>query len=225
MLRRALAVLLLATLALAPAACGDHDDSAEHGHSAGQTGGPPAADIVTLTPEPDSDGFAGVAVSEPQQAPDFAGLRNSQGEVVSISDLRGKAVLVTFVYTNCPDVCPLIMTNIRKAQEMLGPAAEDLAVVAVSVDPKGDTAEQVNDYLRRMRLRGKVDWLIGDRASLEKVWTAWGIATRIPRDDPDLVEHAAPIFGISASGRVTVIYDVQVKAEELLQDIPKLQQI
>jgi hypothetical protein len=74
-----------------------------------------------------------------------------------------------------------------------------------------------------MRLKGRVDWLVGSEAELHAVWDAWGIATRIPRDQPELVEHTAPIFGISASGMVEVIYGVQVKAAELSADIPKLQ--
>lgn len=232
MLRRALALVLLASLGLVSAACGGgHDEgSADHDSTAaahdGHTGtDSPAADIVTLAQDQDHDGFAGAAVTEPQQAPDFGDLRNSLGRPVPIAGLRGKAVLVTFVYTGCPDVCPLIVSNIRRAQEMLGDRADDLAVVAVSVDPTGDTPAQVNRYLKRMRVEGKIDWLVGTRPELTRVWDAWGIATRVPRDRPDLVEHAAPIFGISASGKVTVIYGVQVKAAELVQDVPKLQRL
>ena len=75
------------------------------------------------------------------QAPPLA-LRNYLGQPVNIDSYRGKAVLVTFLYTNCPDICPLITSNLRVAQNLMGPAkASKVQIIAVSVDPRGDTAE------------------------------------------------------------------------------------
>ena len=51
-------------------------------------------------------------------------------------------MLVTFLYTNCPDVCPLITSNLRVAQNLMGPAVSSKAqIIAVSVDPRGDTPQ------------------------------------------------------------------------------------
>ena len=65
-------------------------------------------------------------LSPVEPAPPLA-LRNYLGQPVNIDSYRGKAVLVTFLYTNCPDVCPLITSNLRVAQNLMGPAASSKA--------------------------------------------------------------------------------------------------
>src|SRR5271169_833336 len=84
--------------------------------------------------------FDAQAVLTPvSQAPPLA-LHNYLGQPVNIDSYRGKAVLVTFLYTNCPDVCPLITSNLRVAQNLMGTAVASKAqIIAVSVDPRGDT--------------------------------------------------------------------------------------
>src|SRR5919197_5128827 len=71
-------------------------------------------------------------------------LRDSRGKPIDIRDYRGKAVMVTFIYTHCPDTCPLIVGHLHTALAQLGPRAHDLQTIAVSVDPKGDTPKTVN---------------------------------------------------------------------------------
>ena len=85
-----------------------------------------------------ADGLAGFRVTPVEPAPGLS-LRDYRGKLVNLSAYRGKAVLVTFLYTHCPDVCPLITSNLRVAQAKLGAEASKLQIVAVSVDPHGDT--------------------------------------------------------------------------------------
>jgi protein SCO1/2 len=82
--------------------------------------------------------LAGTALTPIKNAPILA-LRNYLGDKVNLASYRGKAVLVTFLYTHCVDVCPVITANLRLALERLGPAARDVQIIAVSVDPRGDT--------------------------------------------------------------------------------------
>lgn len=67
-------------------------------------------------------------------APNFQ-LEDQEGRQVALSDLRGKVVVLTFLYTHCPDVCPLIAEHLKTASSQLGAAMNQVAFVAVSVDP------------------------------------------------------------------------------------------
>src|SRR5215216_1670453 len=87
--------------------------------------------------------YAGATANPSKPAPPLK-LNDSLGQPVNIDDYRGKAVLVTFIYDHCPDICPTIVSNLRAAQNELGPQAKDMQVIAVSVDPKGDTPKTVN---------------------------------------------------------------------------------
>src|SRR3979411_1503 len=64
--------------------------------------------------------FQSAGTLEPVQPAPPLSLRNYLGRRVNLDSYRGKAVLITFVYTHCPDVCPLIISNLRVAQNLLG---------------------------------------------------------------------------------------------------------
>jgi protein SCO1/2 len=167
--------------------------------------------------------FAGTAASPSKPAPPLS-LKDSQGHEVNLDQYRGKAVLLTFIYTHCPDVCPLIVGKFRAAQSKLGPGADDLQVIAVSVDPKGDTPRAVNAFLGERRMTGRMKYLLGSRRELEKVWSSWGIVSKASpkKNDPDFVEHSALIYGISASGNVTTLYPAQFQPAQIAHDVPIL---
>lgn len=167
--------------------------------------------------------FAGGAVKPPQPAPPLT-LDNSLGEPVNIADYRGKAVLVTFIYDHCPDICPLIVGNLHAAQNELGAEADEVEIIAVSVDPKGDTPKTVKAFLEDHQMTGRMQYLIGTRPELEKVWSQWDIVTKDSpkRFDPDAVEHSALVYGISASGEMTTIYPANFKPRQIVHDVPIL---
>lgn len=167
--------------------------------------------------------FAGGAVKPPQPAPPLQ-LDNSLGEPVNIADYRGKAVLVTFIYTDCPDVCPLIVGNLHAAQKELGAEADKLQIIAVSVDPKGDTPKAVNAFLADHQMTGRMQYLVGSRPELERVWSQWDIVAKDApeRLDPDAVEHSALVYGVSASGEMTTIYPANFKPKQIVHDVPIL---
>ncbi len=141
---------------------------------------------------------------------------------MDIRDFRGAPVLVTFVYANCPDVCPLIMANLAKARRDAGAAGRSTRVIAVSVDPEGDTPPVVRRFLQRRGVAGFVDYLIGSRPRLEATWRDWGVATDTPTDDPELIEHTSLIYGVSASGELVTAYPVGFDAAAVARDLPRL---
>jgi protein SCO1/2 len=137
-------------------------------------------------------------------------------------DLKGHPVLVTFVYSHCPDVCPLIMDNLRRVREDSGSLGKQMRVLAVSVDPKGDTPDHVRGFLADHRVQGFVDYLIGDRPTLEGVWSDWQISEQAPKDDPEAIEHSSLIYGVTASGELATAYPVGFEAEAIARDLPLL---
>lgn len=167
--------------------------------------------------------YSGLTVNPAKQEPPLA-LKNSLGQPVNIKNYQGKAVLVTFIYDHCPDVCPLIVSNMRAAQNELGPEAKNLQIIAVSVDPKGDTPKTVNAFLKERQMTGRMQYLVGSRPQLEHVWVDWNITSRNDpnRKIPDAVEHSALVYGISASGKITTVYPANFKPEQIVHDVPKL---
>lgn len=202
-------VLALAALALPIAGCG--------GSGMSQTG---ASDGQSAT---SSAKYAGVAAVPTKPAPPLA-LQDSLGRGVNLEQYRGKAVLVTFIYDHCPDVCPLIVGNLHTAQAQLGPEASNLQIVAVSVDPKGDTPETVKAFLAEHRMTGRMEYLLGSQPQLERVWRAWNIISKAPRGKgaPDLVEHSALVYGISGSGKLTTLYPQDFRPAQIVHDVPIL---
>jgi protein SCO1/2 len=198
-------ILTSALLALLGAGCGDESQTAN------------APDKLT------SGRFAGTVASPRKPAPALK-LENSLGHEINIDRYRGKAVLVTFIYTNCPDVCPLIVGNFRAAQSDLGPKAENLQIIAVSADPQGDTPPAVNAFLSERGMTGRMEYLVGSRPQLEKVWRDWGVVSRASpkKNDPDFVEHSALVYGVSASGRVTTLYPAGFRPAQIVHDVPIL---
>jgi protein SCO1 len=166
-------------------------------------------------PPPPKKTFAGGELTPPRPAPPLA-LEDASGRRFTLSGSRGNYVLVTFLYTHCPDVCPLIASNLNTVLRTLGPKSK-VEVLAVSVDPKGDTAAAVRAYEKRMHLEPNFHFLIGKRAELRRVWSAWHVLA-VDRS-PDLVDHAAYTALVDPSGKQRLLYDSQVNAQQVLHDL------
>jgi protein SCO1/2 len=161
-------------------------------------------------------------LSPPRPAPPLA-LHDYLGRPVNIAADRGKAVLVTFLYTHCPDVCPLIASNLGVALHIMGPrAASKVRIIAVSVDPRGDTPRAVAAFLARRRVAGRIDYLIGSASQLARVWQAWGVGSERDASSPELVNHSGLIYGITASGRQATIYAANFRPADVAHDVPLL---
>ena len=126
-------------------------------HSTGHSSQP----LAEGTHSAKSASFLGDELSPPKSAPSLS-LRNYLGRRVNIAQYRGKALLVTFIYDHCPDVCPLIVANLRVAQNLMGPkTATKAQIIAVSVDPRGDTPKTVAAFLKVHEMTGRMQYLIG----------------------------------------------------------------
>ena len=121
----------------------------------------------------------------PEPAPKFT-LIDHSGESVSLADFQGEVVLLTFLYTNCPDVCPLVTANLQQAHMMLAPEEVDrVNFLTISVDPRGDTMDQVREYTRYMGMEGRWRYLIGSEQELSPIWRQYWLAPVVTEVDPD----------------------------------------
>jgi protein SCO1 len=160
--------------------------------------------------------FTGPTLKHPAAPPDFA-LRDQHGQVVRLSRLRGRVVLLTFLYTHCPDVCPLTATNLNTALAQLGGARKDVRVLAVSVDPKGDTPGSVAAFIRSHRLRPQFHYLTGTERKLRSVWRAYKVQA-VPQGEAG-VDHTLYTLLIDPSGKARVLFDVQARPSAIAHDV------
>jgi protein SCO1 len=165
--------------------------------------------------------FEGAVADPPKPAPALE-LKDSTGKRFDLASYRGKAVLVTFLYVHCPDICPVMAGNLHTALKQLGPQASRVQVVAVSTDPKGDTPKAVEKFLKAHQVEDEMRYLLGSKSKLQAVWKQWGIISRPDKSDPEKVEHSAPIYGISASGKITTLYPSNFKPAQIVHDVPLL---
>jgi protein SCO1/2 len=122
-------------------------------------------------------------------------LRDAHGVLVDSAALR-RPYLVTFVYTHCPDVCPLIGSEIADALHRLGPRAHEVAALAVSVDPRRDTPRAARRWLAERRLPREARYLVGTEEALRPVWRDWYVGSAVPRS------HDASVWLVDARGRL-----------------------
>ncbi|MDP1846556.1 MAG: SCO family protein [Solirubrobacteraceae bacterium] len=132
------------------------------------------------------------------RAPGFA-LRDAYGDRVDTSTLAGRPYVVTFLYTDCRDVCPLIAQELKLALRQLGARGREVSMLAVTADPEGDTPAAVRAWLRRQRMPDSFRYLVGDRREVEGVWRAHYAAGQ-PRDRAESA-HSASIWLVDRRGR------------------------
>ena len=152
-------------------------------------------------------------------APSFQ-LTNQDGQPVGLNDLRGKVVVVAFLYTDCPDVCPIIANKMGIAHDQLGARASDVAFVAISVDPTNDTVPKVHQFLAERNLIGKMTFLTGDAPTLQTIWTSYHVAVipqagGTPQAGGGKVAHNDALFVIDKSGRERWLVDSDFTPDRL----------
>lgn len=111
---------------------------------------------------------------QPSPIPAFT-LTNQYGEKFSLESVRGKVILLYFGYTNCPDVCPLVMSKYAYVLKNLTPEErERVALIFVTVDPDRDTPEVMRKYVKLFDEEERIIALTGSKEELNKVWSSYG---------------------------------------------------
>jgi len=163
--------------------------------------------------------LAGVKLDPPERAPAFT-LEDGAGHSVSLEAQRGRWVVVTFLYTHCPDVCPLIAAQLNRAIRTAVGRQARLRVIAVSVDPARDTPAAVRRYAVAHRLAPAFSWAIGSRQQLGRVWRAYHVAAQ--RGPRGTVTHSTFEILVDPEGNERLIYDSTITVAQLTGDLRAL---
>lgn len=154
---------------------------------------------------------------------DFS-LLDPDGKVRSLSDFKGKVVVVFFGYTQCPDVCPTTLTEMQQVMTLLGPQADKVQVLFVTVDPDRDTAAILKQYVpafdsRFLGLRP------ADEAALEKVAKDFKIYyKKVPGSSAGsyTIDHTAGSYAFDPEGRLRLYIKHAQGPETLAHDLKEL---
>jgi protein SCO1 len=168
----------------------------------------------------------GAVLTPPVLAYDFQ-LPDQDGRVFSLAGLRGKVVALTFLYTHCPDYCPLIAEQLRTVHAQLAGLGDRVAFVAVSVDPSGDTPEAVRGFLAAHHVTGVLTYVRGTRDQLRPVWAhyfvasdAGGAATAAGTPvSPQAISHTTIVYVIDPQGQVRVFLPANFEPKDLVTDM------
>ena len=154
---------------------------------------------------------------------DFS-LLDPDGHVRTMADFKGKAVVMFFGYTQCPDVCPTTLTEMQQVMALLGPQADRVQVLFVTVDPDRDTAAILKQYVpafdsRFLGLRP------ADQAALEKVTKDFKIYyKKVPGASPGsyTMDHTAGSYAFDPEGHLRLYIKHAQGPETLAQDLKEL---
>jgi protein SCO1/2 len=133
--------------------------------------------------------------------PAFA-LTNQSGRTVQAQELRGRAVIVTFIFTTCVEACPILTAQLVRLQGLLGREglAERVRFVAITVDPVTDTPDVLGRYARRFGADlGSWDFLTGPPEEIARLTRALGVGTAPGKRG---LAHDAPILFVDPAGRI-----------------------
>lgn len=137
--------------------------------------------------------------------------------------LRGKVVILSFVYTTCPDVCPLITSSLRLVQKELSPKElESVFLVSITTDPEVDSPKVLKSYAERYQVDFS-NWafLTGDLRALAPVWENFGV--KVERKARGLVDHTSLTTVIDEEGVMRFAHaGASPSPEQVLQDVRAL---
>jgi protein SCO1/2 len=148
-------------------------------------------------------------------ASDFR-LTDQYGKSVALSQFRGKPVVLTFLYTNCPDQCPLTAEKLHTTVQDLGPAAQNIGVIAVSTDPARDNVAAALKFSQEHNMQSYWHYLIGPRTELAPIWSAYHIYAQ---PQQQTVNHSLGLFLIDKQGHQRIFLDDSFAPTVLANDL------
>jgi protein SCO1/2 len=180
----------------------------------------------------------GAIVNPPFQVHDFT-LTNQTGASLNLKDLRGRAIVLFFGYTHCPDVCPTTLADFTQVKKLLGAEADQIAFVFVTVDSRRDTPAVLKEYLNHFD-PGFIG-LTGDETTLRSMAAEYGAyfsSSADPQTDDGgkdhhekgidsdnyFVQHTSPAYLIDTRGFLRVVYFNRTAPEIIAQGIQHILQ-
>lgn len=154
---------------------------------------------------------------------DFA-LTADNGQRLDASDLRGETTLVYFGYTHCPDVCPETMARLMQVLAKLGPDAQHVRILFISVDPARDTPQALHAYVDAFDAQHALG-LTGSDAQIESLAkryrVAWQMEKRYPHGDYE-VTHSSAVYVFDAQGRARLLATDKDTPDAIAHDLRRV---
>ncbi len=148
-------------------------------------------------------------------------LTDQDGKPITDQDLKGEPLLVFFGYTHCPDICPTTLFEISEVLRAMGPDADRVHALYITVDPERDTPAVMKDYLSSFdpHLRGAT----GDRKAIEAAEKAYRVfAQKVPGENGDYsMDHTALVYLMDKQGRFVAPFSLKRRPEEAAADLKK----
>jgi protein SCO1 len=181
-----------------------------------------------------SGGLAGCTESKPQfKSIDLTGadyaknfqLADHNGQPRTLADFKGKLVVLFFGYTQCPDVCPITMTELAEAKRLLGPDGEKVQGIFVTVDPERDTPQVLKAYMANfdstfIALRGTPEQL----AALAKDYKVYFKKVEGKTPTSYTMDHSAASYVYDTKGNLRLYTRYGGGAQALASDLKLLLQ-
>ena len=171
---------------------------------------------------PDGPKFLSSDVTGATFGRDFQ-LKDAAGKPRTLADYRGKAVVIFFGYTQCPDVCPTTLAELAEVMKKLGPDADRVQVLFVTVDPQRDTPELLSKYVPAFDPRFAGLW--GDAAATERTAKEFKIIyQKQPGATPGTysVDHSAGTYIYDPQGRLRLYVSYGQKPDVFAHDLREL---
>ncbi|RJG04965.1 SCO family protein [Noviherbaspirillum cavernae] len=181
-----------------------------------------SADGTQMMLSPVKSPFKNTDVTGLEYAKDFT-LTDHNGKQRTLADFKGKAVVVFFGYTHCPDVCPTTMAEMSAVMKDLGSQADKVQVLFITVDPERDTPELLSKYVPAFdsRFLG----LSGDKASIDKVAKEFKLYyQKVPGKEPGsyTMDHTSGSYVFDPQGRIRLFVRHGQGAEPIAHDLKLL---
>jgi protein SCO1/2 len=133
-------------------------------------------------------------------APNFR-LTDQFGKQISLQQFKGKPVVLTFLYTHCPDICPLTAERLHSTMLELGKDARNVGVLAITTDPQRDDVAAALHFSQQHQMTNYWHYLTGTEQQLSPVWTSYNIYAQAQQQN---INHSMAIFVIDKQGRERV---------------------
>lgn len=163
--------------------------------------------------------FHGTVIQSPDPSFDFK-LTGANGDV-SLSDYRGKLVLIYFGYTFCPDICPATLANAAQAlRSMKESQANDIQLIMISLDPERDTPEKLGVYVTHFY--PSFIGITGSDEKLAEVTSLYGIFYEKHEGSVEtgyLVDHTATLLVLDREGKLKLVFPFGVTSDEIADDL------
>ena len=165
---------------------------------------------------PATGGFLADIVIPPKTnpAPDFQ-LRDQNGQLVSVTGLRGKVLAITFLDSHCRQQCPLEAEQLAQVQRSLEQGVS-LSLLVVSVAPSSDTSSSEQAFAAEHHWSGDWHWVSGSTDQLAPVWKAYSIAVK---PSPDDILHSSILYLVDKQGYMRAGFAAGLDPARVAQDM------